>query len=635
MFESLEPKRPRLMGEVEAGLDEEPRWDDGINQDVFLRSELFIPIDQPTSISKRKAVSDAFESQTQSTRNRANNRKRIRELAEDTESSLRQEFPQTVPRVPVLEERHVEVFDEKANPFCNPDGSLSLHPRTIALSMTRYSGRKVKERTSVNGLLKFTLWKTKGGQEDAPSARLYNLGSQSKASSKSAAVTTLDPNIQGVNYLPPNFGKNMKLDQLDQKIFRFYTLAICSGRTLLENQNMHLLEIAPMADKSEGVRHAVLSLTSAYLLDYRPHDAIAQKANYHYKQAISWLTKELSDVKNYDPGKEEALVTTLLLLIHNEVVCWEYSSGDKVPAWYKAIRIARKVLDNSDPGYRFKHLKNVQESKARHRIGNEIAFCEILSSAFAPIEEEDLGPKCPYSWLVGGTDKEVTAIEGNTGMCARVLYTLAQITYLTGIYAKDPGPEVWPIVAGTLRTRLERVQQWSELSEGYSHAQELLDACILDEDGLVKTKEEATDLIAESYIQAALIYLECRFFRRSPFHPSVRRSIDILIKCFDRCPTNGNLYTAQTPVFGVAIAGVVAIDEKERDFCRKYVRGTCSGEERGNLPTLDDSLKFIWEWMDKNRPSGENDNAPLQDRSPWWEDFVEAFYKAKNRRDFA
>lgn len=630
------------MGEGETDREEEPQWDDArYYDDIFSASDILIPLDPQPRVSRTPATLGGSRRRPNNGNNIINSRKRARELADDPDHQLAQSFPQVIPRVPILEERRVEEIDEKTNPFCSPEGVPSAHPRTIALSRKKNSSNKVQERTAVNGLVKFILWKTNKPNKErsvpgrADSRPLWKPGNQ-PTNPNAMVAARLDPNNQ-VNYLPQDFGRTIKLDYVDQTIFRFYTVAVCSGRTLLDKQNIHLLEIAPMADKSEGVRHAVLSLASSYLLDYRPDPVIAAKANQHYRLSIEWLTKELRNTENYEPGKEEALVTTLVLLIHSDIVCCdpESSASEKVPAWYQATRLARRVLDSSDPGYCYKRLQNVQESKARHKIGNEVAFSEILSSAFAPIEEEDLKPQCPYSWLMSGNDKECTKIEGNTGMCAKVLYSLAQITYLTGAYAKDSRAEIWPIVAGKVRTRLERVEQWSELSPGYSNAQDLLDSCILDDDGLVKTKEEATDLIAQCYIQAALIYLECRFFRRTPFDPSVRRHLDILIKCFDRCPTSGDLYTAQTPVFGVAIAGVVAIDEEERDFCRKYVRGTCAAGERGNLSTLGDTLKFIWEWMDKYGPGEGTDSPTLPNRRQWWEELVAAFYKTKNRRDFA
>ncbi|TGJ64117.1 hypothetical protein EYR41_010193 [Orbilia oligospora] len=644
MFRSMEPatsKRPRLMDEDEPNLEEEPRWDDArFHDDIFSRSSIFIPLEPQLLTSGAWANVGAAKYWPRPGINGTKSRKRARDPVDDPDRSGIQFPPEMVPRVPILEERRVEEIDEKSNPFCDANGSLSAHPRTVAWSLTKYSSNKLPSQAAVNGLVKFRLWNTDGSGESVPAAKapkkLYIPGNSSKQNPDTLVSTILDPNNQGVNHLPPGFGKSLMLKPEDQKLFDFYRCAICSGRTLLDKENIHLLEIAPMADKSKGVCHAVLSLASAYLLDYWPSPSFAVRANYHYQESIKWLTEELKNTQNYEPGKEEALVTTLSLLIHNEIVCWEPTEENLVPAWYRAARLARRVLDTSDPGYNYKRRRNVQESKARHRIGNEIAFCEILSSAFAPVEEEDLRGRCPYSWLMSGTETEVTKIEGNTGMCAKVLYTLARITYMTGMFAKNPcKTEVWPTFAGKIRTELERVRQWSDLSEGYSHAQELLDACILDENGLVKTKEEATDLTAQTYIQAALIYLECRFFRRTPYHPSVRRNLDYLIKCFDRCPTSGDLYTAQTPVFGVAIAGVVATTEKERDFCRKYVRGTCTAGERGNLATLDNTLEFIWKWMDENRPKQEEDDADLLDRRQWWEELVTAFYTAKNRRDFA
>ncbi|KAF3244687.1 hypothetical protein TWF192_007622 [Orbilia oligospora] len=324
MFRSMEPaisKRPRLMDEDEPNLEEEPRWDDaGLHDDIFSHSSIFIPLEPQLPTSGAWANLGAAKYWPRPEINGTKSRKRAREPVED----LVQFPPEMVPRVPIFEERRVEEIDEKSNPFCDSNGGLSAHPRNVAWSLTKFSSNKLpSEKAAVNGLVKFRLWNTNGRGESVPTAkapkRLYVPGNNPNQNPDTLVSTILDPNNQGVNYLPPAFGKSFILDQVDQKLFDFYRCAICSGRTLLDKQNIHLLEIAPMADKSKGVRHAVLSLASAYLLDYWPSPSFAARANYHYRESIKWLTEELKNTQNYEPGKEEALVTTLSLLIHNEV----------------------------------------------------------------------------------------------------------------------------------------------------------------------------------------------------------------------------------------------------------------------------------------------------------------------------
>ncbi|KAK6342520.1 hypothetical protein TWF718_007923 [Orbilia javanica] len=608
----LTPKRPRTMGEGEPS-NQGVQWDSRADYDAgSFQTEVFIcntwsTMAQRTLALPREPGNSGRGPQT---------RKRAREvLADDS----------------ILGERRVQEIEGISNPFCSLVGTQLRHPRTLALSRTEYSRKLVP----TDGLLKFgrmrELDKNVQRTPNPPhkSAREPNT-TYSVVSSTSISLTNQAnrplPGLRERIFLGP-LNPAYELSPLDKRLWMFYINAFCPGRTLLDEQNFHSFEIVPMARGSDGVLHAVLALAASYLLDYHQNDELRAIADHHYARSVQCVTRELKNA-----GNEEALVAILSLLIHNDIICCGSSPTGKTPAWYKAVLLAKKVLDRSDPGYGSGRPENVQESNARRRINNEVAFCEILSSVFAPIGEVYLVEECPYTWLWRGNERKLTRIEGNTGMCPKVLFILGQITYVAGKHAKEPRSNVWLNVGNKLRGRLESTRQWSELSNGYPDAKKLLDSCILDENGFVRTKEEVTDLIAESYVRAALIYLECRLFRRSPYDQVVKKHLRILIDCFDKCPTHGDLYTAQTPVFGVAMAGVVATNDREREFCRKYIRGTCTTGERGNLSTLGNTLEFIWGWMDGRLGSlGGEDYIP----HPWWEDLVTAFEEAKGRRDFA
>ena len=62
-------------------------------------------------------------------------------------------------------------------------------------------------------------------------------------------------------------------------------------------------------------------------------------------------------------------------------------------------------------------------------MGNLQAQDDILCAVVAPLDlDED---DCPYPWLLEGDEREVTRIVGLTGMCARLLHMIAEITNLT------------------------------------------------------------------------------------------------------------------------------------------------------------------------------------------------------------
>jgi hypothetical protein len=70
------------------------------------------------------------------------------------------------------------------------------------------------------------------------------------------------------------------------------------------------------------------------------------------------------------------------------------------------------------------------------------------------------------------------------------------------------------MIAKEIENKLVDFQQWSDITpEGYISAEILLRTCDLDENGKVTTDVEVTNLIAESYVAAAHIYLQCRALR--------------------------------------------------------------------------------------------------------------------------
>jgi Fungal specific transcription factor domain len=73
-----------------------------------------------------------------------------------------------------------------------------------------------------------------------------------------------------------------------------------------------------MAEKSALVKHAILSLSATYVMDFKQHRRLTDRANFHHEEAVRLLTEELGDLSIYRPHKEEAVVATLYLMAHNE-----------------------------------------------------------------------------------------------------------------------------------------------------------------------------------------------------------------------------------------------------------------------------------------------------------------------------
>ncbi|KAG8531735.1 uncharacterized protein KY384_003367 [Bacidia gigantensis] len=537
-------------------------------------------------------------------------------------------FPDFLPAVPLPANRITQAGI--ANPFGEEQGAAVVHPALRnPVALTYYKPKK-----STNAFIKIRWFEKKGKNHGK---RLPSLLQQRPDIAKTAMDTKSSPDGP-VSRLPPNFGDVGKLDNLDRSFYRFFILGICAGRTVINTDNAYKTEIAPMVERSDLVRHALLALSTTYLLDFNRADhAIKAKAEYHHKNAVDKLGEELSNMDIQSPGKEEAVCAAISLLVHNEVVNWEVDrSGEDLPKWYLAGQVGERVLSQSDPGYRYSFPFNVQCNRARTQLTHIIGLENILSDCVYPLDPTLT--RCSYPWLLEGSETEQRKIVGTTGLCSKLLHYYAKITHLSSKSAKNPKSEVYPRVGKELEKRLQRFWQWSDLSEGYGSSQDLLDSCELDENGTVTSATKVTELVGESYVTAAQIYLQCRFFRRSQRHPTVQKILQTLLRTIDWQPTSGPLFTAQTPMFAVFIAGIVAYKEADRAVVRKWFEPIC-GDSRGNVPPAWRAMQVVWKWADEIDAASEVDSGadreqaklPLGERHAWWEELSNVLKSKEGR----
>ncbi|CAH0000683.1 unnamed protein product [Clonostachys byssicola] len=289
------------------------------------------------------------------------------------------------------------------------------------------------------------------------------------------------------------------------------TLAICGGRTLLPKTNAWL-DLGSVIDSHECARHAALAFSAGYMLDYIPSERLRIRANFHYKRASELLALALNDLNIYQVGKEDGVITALHLLWSDDIVQWELREPKTVrPRWRRGTRTATAILDATDPGYRYWKPENVQITSIRRSNANMCAYAEICALPVTRLFVTEIDKL--YPWLLEGSEEDVRQIHGGTGVSPKVLHIYAQITQLSARIAELPDSPILPHAADALMRRLENFRQTSELSRGHETTAQLLESCILDERGLVHCATKVTELTAETWVQAAKIYLCCRFFR--------------------------------------------------------------------------------------------------------------------------
>jgi hypothetical protein len=408
-------------------------------------------------------------------------------------------------------------------------------------------------------------------------------------------------------------------------------VAFCAGRTLLDWSNVWKA-VPSIAQKSAMVKHAMLSKAAGYVLDYAPSPKLRKRATMHHQRAVTLLGLELNKSENYEVGKEEPLMMALALLNNEDLVHWETRALTfPTPKWYHGNKLIKHLLDMSDPGYHYQSAVNVQSTVNRQCMSQYQCKSLITSDTCSPLE--DPMEENPFAWLLEGSEREVRRITGLLGCCPKLLHMIAQITHMCWQLSQKPNARGTQTAAKILLERLENFQQWSELmEEPFATPEELFAACEadFDETRSVKTARLSVALNAESFVQAAKAYLLCRFFKLPRRHPQVAATVERLIKCTDYVPLDGPLYTAQDSLFGLAMAGILAIEPRHRDIVRGQF-AECGIGPRGNDTPVWHSLERIWPWLDGENMDCSSGDEPLTDRVPWWELMTQRIFETEGR----
>ena len=181
-----------------------------------------------------------------------------------------------------------------------------------------------------------------------------------------------------------------------------------------------------------------------------------------------------------------------------------------------------------------------------------------------------------------------------------------------------------------LLQRLRKFHQWSDLSEGHESTEALFESCVLDDSGKIYSAVSSCELVAESYVATAEIYLHCRLLRKPRKHPDVQNRLQDLLKIIRYLPLKGVIYTSQNSLFAIVMAGLVAVTEEDREVVREFNRK--KPEERSAADPSWRALNDIWYWVDEDlQEDCVDDCRPIADRLPWWDLMAERIMKNEGR----
>jgi hypothetical protein len=122
-----------------------------------------------------------------------------------------------------------------------------------------------------------------------------------------------------------------------------------------------------------------------------------------------------------------------------------------------------------------------------------------------------------FSWLLYGTEKDMFEIHGGCGFSRKLLHIMSQVTYCAARLHQEPESTIVPITAKYLIRELSEMRQWSREGRNWEEAQKHPQTVdwVRDktDDVIVDSSEDMTDVTAEAWRIAAIIYFQCRLLR--------------------------------------------------------------------------------------------------------------------------
>lgn len=262
------------------------------------------------------------------------------------------------------------------------------------------------------------------------------------------------------------------------------------------------------------------------------------------------------------------------------------------PRWLEGFKQGEYFLHMTDAGSRFWCENNVQLPSLRVSQSIIVGRAVILAQPMMPLPAAStLNPQLEasrFGWLLYGTEQDMYEIHGGCGFSKKLLHVLSQITYCAARLQQERKSAIVPITAKFLLKELTEMRQWSSESIPWNEAlqkpQTIEWVKTMPEEHIIDTNGAMTDVTAEAWRIAAIIYLQCRVLRwelkfalneREPIlidfsrlprsHPEVLANLADLAKCIRIMPTSGSHFTAQAPLLPVFLLGLLATvpDHKE------------------------------------------------------------------------
>ncbi|OBS17188.1 hypothetical protein FPOA_12280, partial [Fusarium poae] len=413
--------------------------------------------------------------------------------------------------------------------------------------------------------------------------------------------------------VPKKFGHKAamaEMDYIDRRLFDFYIKNWCPGRSVLTTTNLWLKDLAPMGE-NKGILHAIQSLAGVYIYDYLPDERIRKRINERYAMANEYFVELLTAPESRMRGQGREVITMAVLLSMQDAILTERRLKKPYkPRWLEGFKQGEYFLQQTDPGRRLwnESCGTVQYDSLRISQSIIVGRAVILAQPMMELPDPTtMNPEIEsnrLNWLIYGTEKDMLEIHGGCGFSKKLLHTMSQVTYCAARLQQEPESIIVPITAGFLMRTLTDMRQWSREGKSWEqcrqHPQTITRVRDAADNVIISSKEDMTDVTAEAWRIAAIIYHQCRLLRLPRNHPDVLANMDDLAKCIRIMPTSGQLFTAQAPLLPVFFLGLLATNPAHKEVSRAWFQQVTNTPVRSSVPPLYNTLKRIWKWIDND-----------------------------------
>ncbi|KAF2854312.1 hypothetical protein T440DRAFT_544633 [Plenodomus tracheiphilus IPT5] len=357
---------------------------------------------------------------------------------------------------------------------------------------------------------------------------------------------------------------------LEQNLIDFYTNGFCAGRTVATQSNIYVT-LLQTADTSLSTRFAILSLSAAYARNCLPgdDDIFHQAELYYSSQAPKALAAQIRNHESY----EGALATSMLLMHHGAInqedspLCWSCHANifDAIPSG---------LIDQQSGAVMFIRTQIILARSAQ-------TSSQLRGATHHSFEKA--------AWLTNVDPREAHQICGTLALSPQLVYLISSINAMS----TDPNNSERLARAQKIEWQVQTLDQWTSEHEG--------------------PQEEVLLAVAECFRLATLIYLQCRVYGYTRFHPSILQLSDGLQTILLSLPVKGSLYTAIYPIWPLFIATVTTNSDR-RDRLYQRVVPIREGDKNTLQPVLR-RVSGLRIWL-------ASQDASCHTREDWWSEML-------------